>query len=159
VQAAGYLKLGDIKGEATDRDHKEWIIIESFSHALHQTDGGATGATRRRASATVEDIVVSKSLDKSSPKLAETVANGKILPSAELHFVSHEGDGSSEPYLVYVLTNVLVTSYSVSGGADDRPTEQVSFNFEKIEMKYVEKDEEGGIKGFVTWVYDLVRAK
>jgi len=28
---AAYVKIGDIKGEATDQDHKDWIIIESMN--------------------------------------------------------------------------------------------------------------------------------
>jgi len=26
-----FVKLGDIKGQATDADHKDWILIESMS--------------------------------------------------------------------------------------------------------------------------------
>jgi hypothetical protein len=33
-RAGGYVKLGDIKGEATDSEHKDWIIIESMSSPL-----------------------------------------------------------------------------------------------------------------------------
>ena len=28
ADAAAFMKLGDIKGEATDNEHKEWIIIK-----------------------------------------------------------------------------------------------------------------------------------
>lgn len=31
---AAYMKLGDIKGEASSSDHKEWIDIQSFSTPL-----------------------------------------------------------------------------------------------------------------------------
>ena len=31
-----YMKLGDIKGEATQADHKEWIIIESMSSPIYR---------------------------------------------------------------------------------------------------------------------------
>ena len=34
ADAAAFMKLGDIKGEATDNEHKDWIIIESMSSAI-----------------------------------------------------------------------------------------------------------------------------
>ena len=33
---AAFMKLGDIKGEATDAKHKEWIIIESMSSPIYR---------------------------------------------------------------------------------------------------------------------------
>jgi len=32
---AAFLKLGDIKGESTDQEHKEWIIIQSMSSPIY----------------------------------------------------------------------------------------------------------------------------
>jgi Type VI secretion system effector, Hcp len=28
----GFLSFGDIKGESTDKDHKDWIEVSSFQH-------------------------------------------------------------------------------------------------------------------------------
>jgi type VI secretion system secreted protein Hcp len=32
-----FVKIGDIKGEATDNDHKDWIIIEVMSSAMFRS--------------------------------------------------------------------------------------------------------------------------
>ena len=31
---AAFIKIGDIKGEATDKKHSDWIIIESVEQSL-----------------------------------------------------------------------------------------------------------------------------
>ena len=61
-----FLKIEGVVGESTDREHKDWINLASFSQALsvHQPGGSATGATRRRGSVILEDITCVKELDK-----------------------------------------------------------------------------------------------
>ena len=56
---SGFLKIGDIKGESTSRGHKDWIVIESVSQGLEQQHM-ATGATRRRGSIVLKDLVFTK---------------------------------------------------------------------------------------------------
>lgn len=53
--------------------------------------------------------------------------------------------GSRATYYRYELKNVMVTSYSVSGAtqSDQRPVEQFSLNFEKIEWTYTELAHDG----------------
>ena len=41
ASAAGYLKIGDIKGESTDADHKDWINLDSVSFGTHKPGSGA----------------------------------------------------------------------------------------------------------------------
>lgn len=144
-QAAGYLKLGDIKGESTDADHKDWIDVLSVDWGIHKPGGGATGATRRRA--VLRDFVVQKRLDKSSPLLAEALVTNETISEVVFAFTR---DGEKAPYLQYELKNVLVTSYSVSGGTEGNvvPTEQLSLNFEEIKVTYTERS---GGKVAATW--------
>ncbi len=30
----GFVNFGDIKGESTDKDHKDWVTILQFNHAV-----------------------------------------------------------------------------------------------------------------------------
>lgn len=41
--AHGFLRLGDIKGEAQDQDHKDWCIIESMGSRALATPTAAQG--------------------------------------------------------------------------------------------------------------------
>jgi len=116
---------------------------------------GASGSTRQRSSATLEDIVLVKELDKSTPKLAEAICTGVNFPKVEIHLCTSSEGGARIPYFKYELKNVRVTSYSVSGATDggQPPTEQLSLNYEEIKWTYDELDKENKSKGAVetTW--------
>lgn len=61
ADAAAFMKLGDIKGEATDNEHKDWIIIESMSSAISRTTSDkGKDAQRSRGDTTLGDVVVVK---------------------------------------------------------------------------------------------------
>lgn len=152
AEAAAYIKFDGVDGEATDKEHKDWINLLSFQQTISRESSATSGSTRARSSAVFEDIVLTKQLDKSTPKLQEAIATGKVYPSVEFELAADYG-GSRATYLKYELKNVMVTSYSISGGADGVPTEQFSLNFEEIKVTYTEFDSSGTSKGNVetTW--------
>lgn len=143
-----YLHITGIDGEATDADHKDWIEVLSYSFGMADPGAGATGTTRRRGDVVLEDIVVVKELDKSSPKLMEKCAKGEVIASLVID-VCRETGGSST-YYKYELENVMVTSFYSSGSTEEGvPVETVTFNFEEITVTYTETDSEGKSKGNV----------
>ena len=146
-----FIKFDGIDGEANDKDHKQWTDVQSFSWGMHKSGAGATGQTRRRGVATVEDVVLTKEFDKSSPKLAEAVLSGKVFPKVEIHNTTTYGDGARAVYLKYELKNVMVSSYQTSGATagDAVPTDSFSLNFEEVKQTYVEYDAKGKKKGNV----------
>ena len=151
AEAAAYLKFDGVDGEVKDSKHEMWIDVLSFSQTItRDSEGSSSGAARQRAGVTFGDIVVVKELDKSSPKLAESIAMGKVFPKVDIHLTSSAGT-----YYTYELKNVMVTSYSINGGADDRPTEEVSINFEEIKVTYTEYDPEGKSKGKVEYTWKV----
>ena len=123
---AGFIKFDGIEGESTDKDHKGWIDLLSLSE--NPSIASESTAARTRGETTLGDVVVVKKLDKSSPKLAESILMGKVFPKVEIHLTSSAGT----TYYAYELTNVMVTSYSISGDADQVPIEEFSLNFEKL---------------------------
>ena len=54
--------------------------------------------------------------------------------------------GDKTPYMKYTMTDVFVGSYSVSGGSGV-PSENVSFNYGKIEWSYTETEHGTGKAG------------
>ncbi|MDP3900470.1 MAG: type VI secretion system tube protein Hcp [bacterium] len=149
-----YLKLGDIKGESTDDGHKDWINLLSVSHGISRPDSSASGAARRRGGAQFSDIYLAKELDKSTPKLQEAVASGKVFPSLELELTKRCGE-DKVVYLRYELKNVMVTSYSFAGSDGSVPTEQISLNFEEIKVVYTEYGQDGKKKGNVEFEWKV----
>lgn len=150
VEAAVFIKFDGVDGEASDKNHEKWIDVLSFSQQISREQNFDSGAARQRSSVTFGDIMVVKELDKSSPKLAESLFMGKVFPKVEIHLVSIGGT-----YLAYELTNVMVTSYSISGDADDRPTEEFSFNYEEIKVAYTEMSSDGKSKGKVEYSWKI----
>ncbi len=141
-----YIKLGDIKGEATDSGHKDWIIIQSMSSPIMRSiPEGAKDHQRTKGETTLGDIAVMRELDKSSTKLQEACANGTFFPEVEIHFCSTVGN-KQEPYLKYKLHNVIVSSYSFQGMAtgDPLPSESITLGYTEVEWTYVTLDPNNG---------------
>ena len=153
---AGYIKFADVDGETLDKDHGGWSDLTSFAQAIHKP-GSGTGATRRRGDVVLDDITVVKELDKASPKIAEAVCKGKVFPKVEIHMTASYTDAGRVTYYAYELTNVQVTSYSVSGSAqaEDVPMEDMSMNFEEIKVTYTEADSKGKSKGNVEYSWKV----
>lgn len=145
-----FLKIEGIDGESTDSKHQKWIEILSFSNGMSQPVSAVQSSTGGATSARVnmQDFSVVKSLDISSPKLAEACCTGKHFGQITIELCRAGGDKLK--YMEYKLTNAIVSSISsggTKGGADDVPTESVSFNFGKIEWMYTQQKREGGGAG------------
>ena len=152
---AAYIKFDGVEGESLHREHKNWSDLMSFSQMVHKPGAGGTGAARRRGSVMLEDLQCAKLLDKASPKIAESVCKGKVFPKVEIESTVSTTDAGQVCYYKYELKNVLVSSYSVSGGAQDKPAENFSLNFEEIKVTYTEMDSKGKSKGNVEYAWKV----
>ena len=143
-----FMKLGDIKGEATDADHKDWIIIESMSSPIFRSvPEGAKDQQRTKGDTTLGDIVVVRQLDKSSTKLMEACANGAFVQEVEVHFCTTVKN-KQEPYLKYKLSNVIISSFSMhaNSSGDPLPTEEITLGYTEVEWTYIVIDPKTGDK-------------
>lgn len=158
AQGAAYIKFDGVDGESLDKDHKGWSDLVSFSQAIHQPGGSATGATRRRGDVIMEDLTCAKELDKSSPKIAEAICKGKVFPKIEI-VLTRDTDSGPVAYYRYELTNVMVTSYQVGVKLNEEgqevPMEDFSLNFEEIKVTYTEVDTRGGKKGNIEYSWKV----
>jgi type VI secretion system secreted protein Hcp len=154
---AAYIKFDGVDGEAQDKDHKQWSDLLSFSQGATQPGGGSTGPTRRRGDVIVDDLQCVKELDKSSPKIAESVCKGKIYSKVEIHMTASTSDAGRVTYYAYELKNVMVTSYNIGGDGQSEsvPTETFSLNFEEIKVTYSEYDRAGKKKGAVEYSWKV----
>ena len=147
--AAAYMKFGDIKGESTDKEHKDWIIIESVSSPLFRAEANIdpTGQCKLDLppGPTLGDVVVVKEFDRSSVKLQESVCNGTFYEEVIIDFVSTKRRGG-RTFLRYKLKDVIITSYSAEPGTncagEPVPVEELSLNFGDIEFEYVPEKKE-----------------
>ena len=143
-----FMKLGDIKGEATDADHKDWIIIESMSSPMYRSiPAGAKDQQRTKGETTLGDIALNRQLDKSSTKLQEACANGTFFKEVEIHLCTTVKN-KQEPYLKYKLADVIVSSYAFHGNSSGSPlpSEQVTLGYTKVDWEYIVIDPKTGDK-------------
>ena len=141
---AAYLKYGEIKGESLATGHKGsdgWIEIGSVQWGCGRSIATPVGtSSKREASApNVSEVVVTKMMDSTSPKLCQEALIGKAV-TAEINLVE-TGSDKLETYLTVKLTNAMISSYSFSSGGD-RPSESLAINFTKIEYTYQGYDDQ-----------------
>lgn len=134
-----FMKFGDIKGSATEEHHKEWISINSFQFGVGRGISSPTGASADREASlpSVSEIVVTKEQDASSGPLFNQALGLADSVDVTIDFISTGKEDT--PYLQYLLTDVLISGFSQSSGGD-RPSESLSLNFTKIEMKIAGSD-------------------
>jgi type VI secretion system secreted protein Hcp len=118
---AGYLKIGDIKGESTDDKHKEEIEILSWSW------GASQATARSRPASGPGTLTITKAVDKSSPKLMEASTRGRKIEQMTLTLPPRPGERAR----TVTLEGVVVSSVERST-SESMPTETISFNYEKI---------------------------
>ena len=91
----------------------------------------------------IQDLSLTKYVDKSSPNLMMHCASGKHIDKVKLT-VRKAGGESQVEYMVINLEEVLVTSLSTGGsGSDDRLTENVTLNFAQVMVDYQPQKADG----------------
>jgi type VI secretion system secreted protein Hcp len=133
------MQVDGIDGESKDIDHKGWIDLLAFSQAMQTVD-----LPGRNPTAVLEDILVTKEIDKSSTRIADKVVNMATIPTVKIH-LSQSFGGTREVFYAYELKNVKVTSYSIGGYG--LPIEQITLSFEELKATYTERDAQGKTKG------------
>ena len=136
-----YLKYGSIAGGVTTDGFKDWILLGSFQWGVGRgvTTPHGTDDTREGSEPSVSEVVVTKRMEKASPKLWQDAVGGDFSSSVTVCFTSTTKD-KVETYLQYELTNTGLSGYSVSAGSDDVPSESLSLNFSKVTWKYISLD-------------------
>ena len=143
AQVDYFLKLDGIPGESLNPEYKENIDVESWSWGVSNSGnaiGRAAGGGAGKASA--QDIHFTALLSKASPQLALACTNGKHIPSATLTCI--ESGRSSLNFLTITLTEVFVTNWETSASGD-RPTDQFTLNFAKMEIDYRPQNPDGAL--------------
>lgn len=156
-----FAKYDGFDGESKDENHDKWIDVLSIDWGIHKPGGGATGQSRRRGAAVVEDLTLTIEYEKAAPKLQEKCLKGEIIPLLEIEQTATYG-GARATYLRYELENVMVTSYQSNASGNDEagpPTVVVANNFEKIKVTYTEYDDTGSSQGNVETEYEVEKGK
>lgn len=141
-----FLKLEgpDVEGESMDSQHTDEIAISSWSWGMtqsgtmHVAKGGGAGKVN------VEDISLTKLVDKASPNLMQHCCKGTQFETATLVCRKASGDGGQLEYVNLEMKHVIITGVQ-SGGSegDDNLYETVNLNFGLYRISYVPQDNDG----------------
>ena len=151
-----FLKLTGIDGESVDAKHKGEIDLLAWSWGLSesppQTAGGGGGAGKVKA----QDLSIQKLVDLASPLLLSYSAEGKHISDGTLT-ARQESKGAGQEFLVFKMTNVVVTSVSMAETSKDevRPTETVMLNFAKLDFDYRSFKQDGSVNQEKSFRWDF----
>jgi type VI secretion system secreted protein Hcp len=154
-----FLKMDGIEGGATAEGHKNEIDVLSWSFGVTQPgSSGYAGTGAGVGKGQFHDLTITKYLDKASPKLMNACAGGEH--KANVVLTCRRAGGTQQNYYQLKLSQVLVSSYQVSGGGGDSlPIESLSLNFAKLECTYWGQDEKGSQTGSVQSGWDINAGK
>lgn len=155
-----YMQYGSIQGEVTTASYEKWIELNSFQwgvgRSVSMPMGG--GVSKRESSdPMLSEITVTKDMDSTSTKFFAESTVGKMDTTVKLAQTRTKAGGETETFLLYTFSNCAVSGYSTSSGGD-RPSESLSINYTKLEMKYTSFDVKGTAKPDV-FTYDLETRK
>ena len=153
-----FLKIGDIKGESQDHKHKDEIDVLAWSWGMSQSGSFHTGGGGGAGKVNVQDLSVTKWVDRASPVLMKMCCSGKEYKDALLT-VRKAGDKPLE-YMKIKMEKVMITSVSTGGsGGEDRLTENVTLNFGKVAYDYTPQKEDGSGEAAVKMTWDIAANK
>lgn len=149
-----FLKLGEIKGEARDKAHKDEIDVLAWSWGMSQSGTTHVGGGSGSGKASFQDISITKYVDAATKDLISHLSKGTHIPEGTL-VVRKAGDTPLE-YITITMSDVIITSLSTGGsGGEDRLTENVTLNFAKYKFSYVKQEASGAGAPPADFTFDI----
>ena len=139
-----YMKYAGIDGASTTKGLEKWIVVDSFQYGINRSLTSALRASlsREASEVNISEIVVTKQMDKSSPKLWTEAAHGLLNSKVDFKFTTMV-QNQVLTYCEIKLEGCGVSSHSTSAGSEGLPMESISVNFTKIVWSFSPIDEKG----------------
>ena len=151
-----FLKLGTLKGESVVKGFEDQMQILAWGWGMTQTGTTHSASGGGAGKVDVHDLQITKHIDAASPTLALSCAKGTHYYSAVL--TMRKAGGTALEYVTLTLTDVIVSSYSVSESGGDQMQDTVALNFAKFKYSYQPQDNKGAKKGgAIDATYDIAK--
>lgn len=148
------LKINGVDGESKISGHEGEIDVLAWSWGMSQAGTMHVGGGGGAGKVDVQDISLTKYVDKATPNLVKMCCNGKHFD--EVLLTVRKAGGDVVDYLTIKMTDALVTSVNTGGSAgEERLTENVTLNFAKYEMTYTPQEKTGAGGGGITVGWDI----
>ncbi|MEI8289070.1 MAG: type VI secretion system tube protein Hcp [Verrucomicrobiota bacterium] len=126
--------LPTIPGESQDSTYANKVDVLAWSWGMSQSGTTHLGPGSGAGKVSVQDISITKFVDKASPRLMEYCANGAKLTSA---FLIVRKAGTTNTYIKITMADIIVAGVSSGGsGGEDRLTENIVLNFARVKFEY-----------------------
>jgi len=154
-----FIKIGSVAGESTDGELGGHIDVISWSWGASQSGVGHIGGGSGSGKVQIQDLHITKYLDKASATLFKMCCGGDHLDVAVLT-VRKAGGNKPLTYLKITMNQVIITSMSTGGsGGQDRLTENITLNFAKVKMEYTPQTGKAGGDATVVAGWDIAANK
>lgn len=145
-----------IEGKTTIKGYEKAIALTSFSLGVGRSVSGYAGGGQEVSQPSISELTFTKAQDTTSSKLWQQAILGAPVAEVKLTGLVLNSKGGVAKRFEIVLTNVLVTSYQVSGSTDV-PQESVSLHFSKMTYNIFDPTSATPTKPF-PGCYDLAQA-
>jgi len=173
-----FLKVDGIQGESQNKTHKDEIQVLSWQIGgkvpVSATGvGGMAGGKVKFA-----ELVITKVLDKSSPKLLKALCGGQHIKTATLSCCKAGTGNTSSDFVVIKLSDIMISGLEIrTGGAHpssensteskdvqskghtqteiEAEIEELKLAFSKIEYEYKSQGKDGTFSTSATMSYDV----
>ena len=148
-----FAKLGDIKGESLDAEHKGQIELLSWSWGVATSGPRSTGGGGGARKPSFHDLSFTHKIDKASPLLLRGCATGQHLKEATIAR-RKSGKGQQE-FLVIKMNDVIVTSVAEADESDGSQVETVTLAVAKVDLEYRPQKSDGSLDAGIHFKYDI----
>lgn len=140
------IEIAGMKGDCLIEDSRflcKCFTVESFGFGVaREVAESAKAGTYdlKMGVGELQECTLSKSMDLSSSVLARAAISGASIGDTKIYFVETGTDASGNQkilcYLMYILKNTFVKTWSTSGDGDSRPTEELALWYNSIAFAY-----------------------
>lgn len=158
-----WLEIDGVEGESHDEAlGNDAIQIESWHWGQKNAGSWSINSGGGRGKVEMSDFHFSMWFNKASPKLFMLCATGEHIPHAKL--ICRKAGGGQQDFVTITFNQVLISSFQTRGGNTSsaqgveelvHPLNEISFNFETIEVDYHEQGDDGATGATVSAGYDL----
>ena len=149
-----FLRLSGSQYDGESRDGRYFlrhIEIRSASFAVNRAS--------RFGAPTFGDLIITKTVDRSSPALMLAAASGRPITSALLEVRKAGAMPPAPPYLAYCFQNVVVTSDQVDNGPGDAlPKETVTLSYQAVIQSYRPTNFDGTMASPIVAGWSLIQS-
>jgi type VI secretion system secreted protein Hcp len=149
-----FFQADGLLGESQSDKYKDAIDVLAWSWGASNAISATSGLTST-GKATLQDLSLTKYVDRTSPVILSNLVTGKVIPKAKLTIV--KAGENPLPYLRLCFTGVRLTSMSTGGSSgEDRLTENVGFGYATVVEAYQQQLAGGTLGPTVFGGWDLI---